>query len=193
MYLVLYCWIVLWAVSYTHLDVYKRQELTSAPRSGILRFTYPESEKSRIQIDLARRIGGTSDEQYVEKVDEYTIRGWMKCTPACGGWGNGSGKSDYTVYFYCCFDRPLTEYGVWSASIPEGVSRKNDANDNPAYFNYIKAVSYTHLCIQRWIYALDDFRTCDITIFIDYHLYDYTSLYPVSYTHLDVYKRQCEA
>lgn len=33
---------------------------------------------------------------------------------------------------------PLTEYGVWSASIPEGVSRKNDANDNPAYFNYIK-------------------------------------------------------
>lgn len=113
-------------------------ELTSAPRSGILRFTYPESEKSRIQIDLARRIGGTSDEQYVEKVDEYTIRGWMKCTPACGGWGNGSGKSDYTVYFYCCFDRPLTEYGVWSASIPEGISRKNDANDNPAYFNYIK-------------------------------------------------------
>ena len=32
----------------------------------------------------------------------------------------------------------MTEYGVWSASIPEGVSRKNDANDNPAYFNYIK-------------------------------------------------------
>ena len=119
-------------------DYQVKVELTSAPRSGILRFTYPESEKSRIQIDLARRIGGTSDEQYVEKVDEYTIRGWMKCTPACGGWGNGSGKSDYTVYFYCCFDRPLTEYGVWSASIPEGVSRKNDANDNPAYFNYIK-------------------------------------------------------
>ena len=62
-------------------DYQVKVELTSAPRSGILRFTYPESEKSRIQIDLARRIGGTSDEQYVEKVDEYTIRGWMKCTP----------------------------------------------------------------------------------------------------------------
>ena len=23
----------------------------------------------------------------------------MKCTPEGGGWGNGDGKADYTVYF----------------------------------------------------------------------------------------------
>lgn len=121
------------------LDDYQiKAELTSAPRAGILRFTYPKSDCSRIQIDLARRIGGTSDEQFIEKVDDHTIQGWMKCTPACGGWGNGDGKVEYTVFFYCCFDRSLENYGVWSAGIPEGISRKNDANDNPEYMRYIE-------------------------------------------------------
>ena len=40
------------------LDDYQiKAELASAPRSGMIRFTYPKSEVSRIQIDLARRIG----------------------------------------------------------------------------------------------------------------------------------------
>lgn len=97
------------------LDDYGIQvELAAASRSGMMRFTYPQSEVSRIQIDLARRIGGTSTEQYVEVVDDYTIKGWMKCTPDGGGWGDGAGQGNYTAYFYCCFDRPLKilAYGV---------------------------------------------------------------------------------
>ena len=123
-----------------------RTELTAAPHAGILRFTYPASETSRIQIDLARRIGGSSDRQYVERIDDRTIRGWMRCTPACGGWGNGAGKVSYTVYFYCQFDRPLSRYGVWSADIPDGMSRKNDANDNPAYAACVKAARLHPSC-----------------------------------------------
>lgn len=121
------------------LDDYQiKTELAAAARSGMIRFTYPKSDVSRIQIDLARRIGGTSTEQYVEVIDEHTIKGWMKCTPEGGGWGDGAGKGNYTVYFYCCFDRPLKKYGVWSADIPEGVVRKNASNDDPNYFEYIK-------------------------------------------------------
>lgn len=105
------------------LDDYGIQvELAAASRSGMMRFTYPQSEVSRIQIDLARRIGGTSTEQYVEVVDDYTIKGWMKCTPDGGGWGDGAGQGNYTAYFYCCFDRPLKNFGLWSADIPEAVS-----------------------------------------------------------------------
>lgn len=115
-----------------------RVELTAAPRSGMIRFTYPEHKESRIQIDLARRIGGTSDEQYVEVIDQHTIQGWMKCTPQNGGWGNGAGQANYTVYFYCSFNRPLTDYGVWSATFPEGTLRKNESNDDPVYAQYIK-------------------------------------------------------
>ncbi|WP_455664738.1 GH92 family glycosyl hydrolase [Phocaeicola sp.] len=121
------------------LDDYQiKVELAAASRSGMIRFTYPQSEVSRIQIDLARRIGGTSTEQYVEVVDNYAIKGWMRCTPDGGGWGDGAGQGNYTAYFYCCFDRPLKDFGVWSAEIPDGVERKNASNDDPAYHEYIK-------------------------------------------------------
>ncbi|MEO6148894.1 MAG: hypothetical protein ABIN95_13180, partial [Mucilaginibacter sp.] len=40
------------------LDKYKvKAEMTAAPHSGMMRFTFPENDDSRIQIDLARRVG----------------------------------------------------------------------------------------------------------------------------------------
>lgn len=101
-------------------------ECSALPHCGIMKMTFPESGLSRIQIDLARRVGGTSEYQYVKVLDDRSIAGWMRCTPQTGGWGNGEGNADYTVYFYAEFSRPLTEYGFWSADIPEGWSRKNE-------------------------------------------------------------------
>ena len=92
-------------------------ESSATPHCGILQFTFPSNEQSRIQIDLARRVGGTSTSQYVKVLDDYTIQGWMKCTPDGGGWGNGEGNSDYTVYYYAQFSKPLSNYGFWSADI----------------------------------------------------------------------------
>ncbi|MEI6865326.1 GH92 family glycosyl hydrolase [Flavicella sp.] len=100
-----------------------KAELTAAARSGIIRFTFPENDSSRVQIDLSRRVGGTSTEQYIKIENENTISGWMKCPPEGGGWGAGAGKADYTLYFYCQFSKPLKEYGIWSADIPD-VPRK---------------------------------------------------------------------
>ncbi|MCD7973144.1 MAG: GH92 family glycosyl hydrolase [Candidatus Azobacteroides sp.] len=113
-----------YSVELTDYDI--KVEATAAPRSGMLRFTFPENNQSRIQIDLARRVGGTSTYQYVEIVDRYTIRGWMKCPPEGGGWGNGEGNADYTVYFYAQFSKPLDNYGFWSADIPDQWERKRD-------------------------------------------------------------------
>ena len=101
-----------------------RAELAAAPRAGMIRFTFPRTETARIQIDLARRIAGTSVRQRVAVVDERTVEGWMKCTPEGGGWGDGAGRADYTVYFSVQFSRPLTNAGVWSADIPDGWKRK---------------------------------------------------------------------
>ncbi|MGQ7871009.1 GH92 family glycosyl hydrolase [Sunxiuqinia sp. sy24] len=116
------------------LDDYNiKAELTAAPRSGIIRFTYPKNELSRIQIDLSRRVGGTSVEQYVKVVDDNTIAGWMKCTPEGGGWGNGDGKADYTVYFWCQFSNPLRKYGMWTANIPDSLSRKRQSVTSDYY------------------------------------------------------------
>ena len=101
-------------------------ECSATPRCGILRFTWPESGLSRIQVDLARRVGGTSEEQYARIAGENAIEGWMRCTPETGGWGNGDGHALYTVYFHAEFDKPLTSSGFWTADIPSDWSRKRD-------------------------------------------------------------------
>ena len=113
-----------YSVLLTDYDI--KVECTATPHGGILRFTWPESDLSRIQVDLARRVGGTSEEQYVKVVNDHAIEGWMRCTPETGGWGNGDGKALYTVYFHAEFDRPFTTRGFWSADIPDGWVRKKD-------------------------------------------------------------------
>ncbi len=116
------------------LDDYQvKVEATATTRSGIYRFTFPENSRSRIQIDLARRVGGTSTLQSIKVIDEHTIAGWMECPPEGGGWGNGDGKADYTVYFYAQFSKPLEAYGFWSAEIPDDMSRKREVVTSEAY------------------------------------------------------------
>ena len=103
------------------LDRYRiRAELTAAPHAGILRFTFPQSAESHILVDLSRRIGGTSSRQYVRVVGKDAIQGWVHCTPKVGGWGNGDGQVDYTLYFRMEFSTPLDQFGVVSIDLPEG-------------------------------------------------------------------------
>ena len=104
-----------------------KAEATAAPHSGMLRFTFPKNDSSRIQVDLARRVGGTSTSQYIKVVNDHTIKGWIKCTPDGGGWGNGDGNANYTVYFYAEFSKPFADHGVWSANIPDDWSRKRES------------------------------------------------------------------
>lgn len=124
------------------LSKYKiKSEMTAAPHSGMMRFSFPAGDRSRIQIDLARRVGGTSTTQYVRVVDDHTIEGWMKCTPDGGGWGNGEGHADYTVYFYAQFSKPLKQYGVWSADIPDGWTRKREDIESRRYQERVAAAA----------------------------------------------------
>ncbi len=115
-----------------------KTEVTAAPHSGMLRFVFPENKRSRIQVDLARRVGGTSVLQHVKVINDNTICGWAKCTAEGGGWGNGDGKANYTVYFYMTFSKPFGRYGVWSATIPDGWLRKREDIEKPEYINAIK-------------------------------------------------------
>jgi predicted alpha-1,2-mannosidase len=101
------------------LDNYKvRAEMTAAPHSGILRFTFAKNPQSRIQIDLARRVGGTSLHQTVKVVGDNAIEGEIQC-PRTGG-GFRGGTVTYTLYYHAEFSKPLNEFGVWSAEIPIG-------------------------------------------------------------------------
>ena len=93
-------------------------ELTAAPHAGILRMTFPESQQSRIQIDLGRRIGQkerwlSHSEQQVRKVDDHTIEGYMLCSSKDGGWGHGAGNVSFQQFFTARFNIPLTQVGIW--------------------------------------------------------------------------------
>ncbi|MBS1606726.1 MAG: GH92 family glycosyl hydrolase, partial [Bacteroidetes bacterium] len=122
-----------------------KAEATAAAHSGMLRFTFPAGRVSRIQIDLARRVGGTSTLQSVRVVDDHTIEGYMKCTPEGGGWGDGEGHADYTVFFYAQFSKPLKDCGVWSADIPDGWSRKREDVESERYQRRV-----AEAVVSRW-------------------------------------------
>jgi predicted alpha-1,2-mannosidase len=122
-----------WRSKYTHsnecaeanyyavtLDDYGiRAELTAASRSGMLRFAYRRGEIARVQLNLARRIGGTSTRQSFKVVDDHTVEGWMRCPAEGGGWGNGEGKVSYTVFFHTEFSKPLEHFGAWKIDVPD--------------------------------------------------------------------------
>lgn len=108
-------------------------ESSAAPHSGMLQFTFPEAADSRIQIDMARRVGGSSTLQKVTVLDDRTIEGWMRCTPEGGGWGHGAGKADYTVYFHARFSKPFSDYGFWSADIPADMEFHRDEMVRPEF------------------------------------------------------------
>ena len=55
-----------------------RAELTAAPRAGMLRFTFPKSDQSRIQVDLARRVAGTAVVEAVKVVGDNAIEDAFK-------------------------------------------------------------------------------------------------------------------
>ena len=120
-----------YGVHLTDYDIYA--ESSATPHCGVLRFTYPKSDLSRVQVDLARRVGGCSEEQYVKVESDRAFSGWMRCTPQTGGWGNGDGKVAYTLYFYAELSRSVDEWGFWSADIPDGWARKNNDVVTPEY------------------------------------------------------------
>ena len=112
-------------------------ETSATTHCGALRITYPRNEQSRLQIDLARRVGGTAEEQYAEVVGDNAIEGWVRCTPDCGGWGDGDGKAVYTIYFHAEANRSLDNYGFWSADIPSNISRHNNDVNSAAYQEHV--------------------------------------------------------
>jgi len=135
--------------SATLTDYAVKAEMTADQHSGILRFTFPANKSSRIQIDLARRVGGTSTRQYIRVIDDHTIQGWMECTPEGGGWGNGDGHANYTVYFYAQFSKPLKDYGIWSADIPSDWKRKMEDIQSEHYRERVAAATI-HKSIREY-------------------------------------------
>ncbi len=84
-----------------------KAEAAVTEHTGLLRFTYPQSNDSALIFNLSRRIGGKADFQYAEILDDRHIRGYIKCTHKGGGFGHGGGNISYTLYFFCEISKPF--------------------------------------------------------------------------------------
>ncbi|MDX2432497.1 MAG: glycoside hydrolase family 92 protein [Bacteroides sp.] len=131
--------------------------LLVTPRSGILKFTFPESDSSRIQVDLAHRMSGKSVRQYVEVIGDRTIRGWMYCDTRGGGLVCCTENLKYTVYFYLQFSKPFKSHGIWSADVPESISyesrkKTEDFSFRDLYLSPVYSKDYQQLVRESKIY-----------------------------------------
>lgn len=112
------------------LDRYRVQaEATVSPHAGLLRFTYPETAQAGVIFNLSRRIAGHSDQQFVRIVDPQHIEGWIRCTPAGGGFGRGQGGIRYTLHFSCYFSKPAASFRFFSHEEPLPFAQELEGDD----------------------------------------------------------------
>ncbi|MEU9991041.1 lectin [Streptomyces sp. NPDC048045] len=100
-------------------------ELTTTPRSGMARFTFPATSQANLILKLAGSQNGGSSTQF-NVVSGTEVSGQVTSGKFCGA-GN-----TYTVYFDMVFDRPFTTSGSTLApgrkpsSPPSAHAGKND-------------------------------------------------------------------
>jgi len=90
-------------------------ELTASTRVGFHRYTFPETDKAYILIDLFHRIGDMAERAYVKIVGNDEVEGYITGGHFCGA------RDPHTIYFVVKFSKPFKSFGTWKAfRIEEG-------------------------------------------------------------------------
>jgi len=99
-------------------------EATVSAHTGMLRFTYPQGTDARILFNFSRRIAGHADFQQVQILDDRTLQGSIRCTPAGGGFGRGGGGIAYTLHFACQLSTASEEMRFFAQEdwLPQGLN-----------------------------------------------------------------------
>ena len=93
-------------------------ELTATTRTGFHRYTFPESDRANLIIDLQHR--DKVVESGIRVVSHSEIAGFRRST----GWAN-----DQYVYFYARFSKPFTAFGIAvNDTLVDGVRRAEGKN-----------------------------------------------------------------
>ena len=86
-----------------------KAEMTAAARSGLLRFTYPACDTSRLTIDLNHTLLWKCVWSTVRWVDEYTLVG----SKIVNGW-----NPDRHVFFAARFEEPVKDFMIYKEGKP---------------------------------------------------------------------------
>lgn len=81
-----------------------KAEMTAGLRSGMFRFTFPESKESHILVDLNHTLLHTCIWSNLKMVNDSTITGYKLVK----GWG-----PERHVYFAATFSKPLTDFRIY--------------------------------------------------------------------------------
>ena len=109
-----------------------KAEMTAAPRSGIFKFTFPQSDSSFVMIDLDHTLKWNCLWSTVRLLDERTIIG----SKVVNGWNPGR-----YVYFVARFSRPIEEFNIFQDDKPVIYNTKRFRSSLEAWGQKLKAVA----------------------------------------------------
>jgi len=119
-----------------------RAELTATRRAGMHRYTFPESDESRIIVDVSHvlhdlkryaHINVVSDSLVRIHPDEQLLTGYARAlTPIV----LGKTLTPYTIYFAARISKPFESYGMWSGSALNEESVLERGRDVGAYITF---------------------------------------------------------
>jgi predicted alpha-1,2-mannosidase len=113
-----------------------RVRLSASQHAGIHEYTFPETDKANVLIDLGSFLASYEIQEFVGSevriLSDTEVEGFTRIR---GGWNIGPA---YTVYFYAKFDTPAAFYGTWkSGKIQPGEKVQYDTNEKTgAYFTF---------------------------------------------------------
>ena len=109
-----------------------KAEMTAARRSGIFKFTFPQSDSSFVMIDLDHTLKWDCLWSTVRLLDERTIIG----SKVVNGWNPGR-----YVYFVARFSRPIEEFNIFQDGQPVIYNTKRFRSSLEAWGQKLKAVA----------------------------------------------------
>lgn len=109
-----------------------KAEMTAARLSGMLRFTYPESDSAYVSIDLDHSLYQTCAWSDIRILDDRTIIG----SRTVKGW-----NPERFVYFAARFDRPVKDFTIWQDGVEVCYNTKRFRSSYEAFGQKIKVVA----------------------------------------------------
>lgn len=109
-----------------------KAEMTAARRSGIFKFTFPQSDSSFVMIDLDHTLKWDCLWSTVRLLDERTIIG----SKVVNGWNPGR-----YVYFVARFSRPIEEFNIFQDGQPVIYNTKRFRSSLEAWGQKLEAVA----------------------------------------------------
>jgi len=103
-------------------------ELTSTLRAGLHKYSFPETGKANIILDLTHGISDVVDSLHLEIVSDTEIQGFRQT--------HGSLAGDHKIYFAAKFSQPFQSYGISLNGSKINKNKTNGAKDLQAYFNF---------------------------------------------------------